>query len=200
MLNGTKKITALLLAVLLIISLSVTVYAASNVKEEHLVVGEKKSLPFSQVPYVSSDTSVIRIENSGGKYKYYAVAVGVGTAEVTGGKWMGDPSDDYLITVHHTELGAVIGKTGTMFFVIAAALLLFVVEILYIFFEAPKCGMSRLWALAPIISNILGFIIFIIIRSKHKANVRARKITCPTCGGACNDDTVFCPMCGTRLR
>lgn len=195
-----KVMLPVVLVIALVFSLSITAYAATDVEKEHIALGEKKSLRFSDVPYVSSDTSVIRIEVEGDGPRYYAVAVGVGKAEVTGGEWMGEPQEDYLFTVHQTELGVMAGRMGALFFVMAALFLLIVAEILYIFIEAPKCGMSRLWALVPIFSNVLGLVIFIIIRSKHKAGVRTRKITCPTCGGVCTDDTAFCSICGTKLR
>ncbi len=193
-----KMMLPLALVIALVFSLSITAYAATDVEEEHIAVGEKEPLLFSDVPYVSSDTSVIRIEGDGPDY--YAVAVGVGKAEVTGGEWVGKPQKEYLLTVHYTEFGVMAGRMGALFYVAAALYLLIFAEILYIFFAAPKCGMSRLWALLPIFSNVLGLIIFIFIRSKHKSGVRTKKITCPTCGGVCTDDTAFCSICGTKLR
>lgn len=195
-----KVMLPLVLVIALVFSLSITAYAASDVEKEHIALGEKKSLAFSDVPYVSSDTSVIRIEIDGNGPRYYAVAVGVGKAEITGGEWVGKPQKDYLFTVHYTEFGVMAGRMGALFYVAAALYLLIFAEILYIFFAAPKCGMSRLWALLPIFSNVLGLIIFIFIRSKHKSGVRTKKITCPTCGGVCTDDTTFCSICGTKLR
>lgn len=195
-----KVMLPLVLVIALVFSLSITAYAASDVEKEHIALGEKKSLAFSDVPYVSSDTSVIRIEIDGNGPRYYAVAVGVGKAEITGGEWVGKPQKDYLFTVHYTEFGVMAGRMGALFYVAAALYLLIFAEILYIFFAAPKCGMSRLWALLPIFSNVLGLIVFIFVRSKHKSGVRTRKITCPTCGGVCTDDTAFCSICGTKLR
>lgn len=195
-----KVMLPLVLVIALVFSLSITAYAASDVEKEHIAVGKKTSLGFSDVPYVSSDTSVIRIEIDGNGPRYYAVAVGVGKAEVTGGEWVGKPQKDYLFTVHYTEFGVMAGRMGALFYVAAALYLLIFAEILYIFFAAPKCGMSRLWALLPIFSNVLGLIVFIFVRSKHKSGVRTKKITCPTCGGVCTDDTAFCSICGTKLR
>lgn len=195
-----KMMLPLALVIALVFSLSITAYAATDVEEEHIAVGEKEPLLFSDVPYVSSDTSVIRIEVEGDGPRYYAVAVGVGKAEITGGEWVGKPQKDYLFTVHYTEFGVMAGRMGALFYVAAALYLLIFAEILYIFFAAPKCGMSRLWALLPIFSNVLGLIVFIFVRSKHKSGVRTKKITCPTCGGVCTDDTAFCSICGTKLR
>lgn len=72
----------------------------------------------------------------------------------------------------------------------------------YIFYAAPKCGMSRWWAIAPLINSVLGLIVFIVVFTRKK-NGRSRKaamvITCPTCGGKHQEGAGFCSICGTRL-
>ncbi len=98
--------------------------------------------------------------------------------------------------------------TGIMFVVIIiiwiVALLSIIIGVIYIFIEAPKCGMSRAWALLPLVSSFLGIIIFIVIRTKSKERngtlgTSGRKITCPTCGGTHPDGTETCSICGTKL-
>lgn len=72
----------------------------------------------------------------------------------------------------------------------------------YIAYAAPECGMSRWWAIAPIINNVLGLIVFIVVYTRKK-NGRSRKtavvITCPTCGGKHEEGAGFCSICGTKL-
>ncbi len=71
---------------------------------------------------------------------------------------------------------------------------------IYIFIEAPKCGMSRAWALMPLFSGVLGLIVFIVIRSSHKKSPAVgNKKNCPTCGGVHPEGTTVCSICGTQL-
>ena len=87
-------------------------------------------------------------------------------------------------------------------FIIELVLFLIIAEIIYIFIEAPKCGMSRLWAIVPLFSNLFGLIVFIIVRSNRKTgnNSPAQVVTCPTCGGVHPLGTMECSICGTKLQ
>ena len=86
--------------VLVAIILSLTVVSVSaDTFEWTMEIGEDLSLGLSDTPYESSDTSVVEIEHDGGN-KYTAVAVGEGTAKITGGTWMGHKGTTYKITVH----------------------------------------------------------------------------------------------------
>lgn len=94
--------------------------------------------------------------------------------------------------------------TGAPTIVIILAVLLFgamVFAIVYIFVEAPKCGMSRLWALVPLFSSILGLIIFITVRTNSKnAPNRTNTICCPTCNSVHPVGTTACSICGTTFQ
>jgi len=73
-------------------------------------------------------------------------------------------------------------------------------EIIYIYYAAPKCGMSRAWALLPLFSNVLGLIIFIIIKQTMNNNAASgNTIICPTCNSVQPYGTAVCPICGTNL-
>lgn len=74
-------------------------------------------------------------------------------------------------------------------------------EIGYIFVTAPKCGMSRLWALAPVIGNVFGLVVFLVLRSVAKQNTATTKnvIVCPVCNGRHPYGTDVCSICGTKL-
>lgn len=87
-----------------------------------------------------------------------------------------------------------------MMILIIVAVLLGVAAVIYIFIEAPKCGMSRLWALVPLFSNLLGLIVFIVIRSSRKQKDTSHTITCPTCNGVHPAGTTECSICGTKLQ
>lgn len=200
-----KVVTSIALVIAVIFTLSATVFAAGKVVEKSLAVGEDKSLPWSDVPYVSSNPSVIEIRKDG-NLDYTAVAVGAGEAEVTGGIWMEKPRDTFHFTVYRTEFGKHVAGMSTGARIALAfsilVLLLILAGCVYIFIEAPKCGMSRAWAIMPLLSYGLGLLAFILVRSKRKSGVKVeqiKKITCPTCGGVHPDNVTFCNICGTKL-
>lgn len=80
------------------------------------------------------------------------------------------------------------------------AVFLVIAEITYIFITAPKCGMSRFWALVPLFSNFVGLLVFIIVRSNRKACSNTHIITCPTCNSRHSEGTIECSICGTKLQ
>ena len=194
----TRRTLPFLLLITMILSLCVTAFAAGHTERERLLVGERKRLSFSDTPYISSNPSVVQIVQESSS-TYYAVGVGIGKAEVTGGTWMGFPQDSYLISVHRTGFGTL--ETGVKITICIAVVLYLLVfaEIVYIFIKAPKCGMSRLWALVPLVSNVLGLVIFIAVASNRNPK-NTKRITCPTCGSVHPQNTAFCNICGTKLN
>ncbi len=82
---------------------------------------------------------------------------------------------------------------------IVVLVLLLLAEMVYIFIAAPKCGMSRFWALVPLFSNIFGLIVFIVVRSNSKQNACGKTVVCPTCNGVHPIGTRVCSICGTEL-
>ncbi len=78
-------------------------------------------------------------------------------------------------------------------------------EVIYIFKNAPKCGMTRLFALVPLFSRLFGIFVLIMVRTNCKksesAGIKsAKKITCPTCSGVHPKGTEECSICGTKLQ
>lgn len=199
----TKRFVTLLMVALLISAFALPVMAATR-EEEHMAVGETESLPFSETPYESSDTSVVEIEHDGG-HRYTARAVGKGTAVITGGSWMGAKQTEYEIVVHKNKIGAGLGSMsevgGGVFIVfLMATLILLVAEMVYIFIAAPKCGMSRLWALVPLFSHIIGLIVFIVVRSnRNTSTAGVNTFTCPTCNAVHPYGTAVCSVCGRKF-
>ena len=219
----TKRIVVVLMAMLLIATCVLPV-AAEQI-QRNLKVGESLNLGYSNAPYESSDTDVVRVEFDGDK-SYTAVAVGEGTAVLTGGTWAG-VEREYVITVTsanttsaqdnafneiHDGFGDVFEKNWkridrthdvmeVVFIILAVVLgILLVGAIVYIFIEAPKSGMSRWWALMPLFSHVIGLVVFIVIRSERKrTGVSANTIICPTCNGVHPYGTTVCSICGTRL-
>ena len=72
--------------------------------------------------------------------------------------------------------------------------------IVYIFIAAPKCGMSRWWALVPLFSHVIGLVVFIVIRSERQKNgVGANTFRCPTCSAVHPYGTAVCSVCGKKF-
>ena len=92
----TKRMVTLLLVVLLMAAFALPVMAAHCI-QWNLTVGESLSLGYSSTPYESSDPDVVRVEFDGDE-SYTAVAVGEGSAVLTGGYW-GGVDREYEITV-----------------------------------------------------------------------------------------------------
>lgn len=83
---------------------------------------------------------------------------------------------------------------------IAVVLLAGVASAIYIFITAPKCGMSRAWAIAPLISSVIGLLVFIAIRSSRKTTASTNTVICPTCNSVHPAGTSECSICGTKLH
>lgn len=222
----TKRMVVILMAMLLIATCVLPV-AAEQIQRD-LKVGESLNLGYSSTPYASSNPGVVRVECDGDK-SYTAVAVGEGTVMLTGGTWAG-VAKEHVITEtsantppvyenilnqipdihseHEQEFNETSGRVNRTHDVMEVILIILAVvlsvlligAIVYIFIEAPKSGMSRLWALMPLFSHVIGLVVFIVIRSERKrTGVSANTITCPTCNGVHPYGTTVCSICGTRL-
>ena len=205
-----KKIIVLVVTLIMMASLFVTAYAASRF-EWTMEVGDTLSLGLSDTEYKSSNESVVVVEYDG-NHKYTAVAVGRGKAEITGGTWMGHKSTEYYITVSGSPFETMFASMGAFFIIFIIALALLLAEIIYILVEAPKCNMSRLWAIVPIFSNILGLIVFIAVRSNRKKqmqknapitayvpNASGGPVTCASCGSVLPAGSTVCYVCGSII-
>ena len=95
--KATKRILLSVLALVLVMAAAVTAFAF----DWSMKVGDTLTLMLSDTPYVSSDANVVQVRHDGGT-KYTAVAVGPGTATVSGGSWMGNAQTVYVITVTGT--------------------------------------------------------------------------------------------------
>ena len=199
--KSMKRMVTLLMVVLLMAAFALPVMAA-QMDTKHMVVG-KSDREMSATPYVSSDPDVVRVEHSGGNI-YTIVAVSKGKAILTGGSWMGAAKPDCEITVHSSGVGSVIGDMAdvsmALVIIMALMILLLLLEIVYIFIAAPKCGMSRLWALVPLFSHFFGLIAFIVVRTNRKTQVSpANTFACPTCQAVHPYGTAVCSVCGKKF-
>ena len=83
-------------------------------------------------------------------------------------------------------------------------LILFVIGImicLWVYRDAESRGMNgALWVIIVIFTNIIGLIIYLIVR-ESKLTAPPQRITqiCPQCGYVLYEEANFCPHCGKSL-
>ncbi|MBD3414545.1 MAG: zinc-ribbon domain-containing protein [Candidatus Aminicenantes bacterium] len=87
-----------------------------------------------------------------------------------------------------------------------AMLIIWIFVIVWVYKDAEKRGMNGiLWALLVFIGNLIGLLIYLIVRSdtslgkEEKREIKAPQ-PCPKCGEPVAGHFVFCPNCGTRLQ
>ena len=131
---------------------------------------------------------------------------------------MYEDAKDNLLQQHQERSKSIFSGFFIIFFI---ALALMIAEIAYIYIKAPLCGMSRLWCLAPLVSNVIGLIVFIVVSSKKTSslgveglagtikdgitdtikgtNSSSKLINCPTCDSVHPAGTTQCNICGTKF-
>lgn len=79
---------------------------------------------------------------------------------------------------------------------------LWIYVIVWVYRDAERKGMNGLlWALLVLIGNIIGLIIYLIIRSETMTRTReANGERCPDCGNSIVAGFTFCPTCGAKLK
>jgi RNA polymerase subunit RPABC4/transcription elongation factor Spt4 len=82
-------------------------------------------------------------------------------------------------------------------------LILGIVIVFWVYRDAERRGMSGvLWALLVLVGNIIGLIIYLIVRNEEfPRRISDEPIqSCPSCGKAVPQHFAFCPHCGARLK
>jgi RNA polymerase subunit RPABC4/transcription elongation factor Spt4 len=82
-------------------------------------------------------------------------------------------------------------------------LILGIIIVFWVYRDAERRGMSGiLWALLVLVGNIVGLIIYLIVRNEEFPRRIGDELTqsCPSCGKAVPQRFAFCPHCGTRLK
>jgi len=84
-----------------------------------------------------------------------------------------------------------------------AILIIWIFVIVWVYKDAEKRGMNgMLWALLVFIGNLIGLLIYLIVRSDsvpETKEVRA-PTPCPNCGEPVARHFIYCANCGTRLQ
>ena len=75
--------------------------------------------------------------------------------------------------------------------------------VVWVYRDAERRGMSGiLWALLVLVGNIVGLLIYLIVRNDElpKRIVAGETETCPSCGKVVAQKFTYCPYCGTRMK
>ena len=84
-----------------------------------------------------------------------------------------------------------------------ALLIIWIFVIVWVYRDAERRGMNGvLWALLVLIGNIIGLLIYLIVRSDSIPALKASHETqaCPNCQKEVAASFVFCPYCAARLH
>jgi endogenous inhibitor of DNA gyrase (YacG/DUF329 family) len=84
-----------------------------------------------------------------------------------------------------------------------ALLIIWIFVIIWVYRDAERRGMNGvLWALLVLIGNIIGLLIYLIVRSGSIVSPKVEQTTqaCPSCQKRVDSAFVFCPYCAARLH
>ncbi len=84
-----------------------------------------------------------------------------------------------------------------------ALLFIWIFVIVWVYRDAERRGMNGiLWALLVLIGNIIGLLIYLIVRSDGIPALKAEHTTqaCPSCQKEVDASFVFCPYCAARIH
>jgi len=84
-----------------------------------------------------------------------------------------------------------------------AGIILWIAVIIWVYRDADRRRMNGvLWALLVFIGNLIGLLIYLIVRSDNPVRPREAGVapSCPKCGKSVADSHVFCPYCSQRLQ
>ncbi len=104
-------------------------------------------------------------------------------------------------TIHIGPLGYV--HFNPLRVVTLALLVLWIFVIIWVYKDAERRGMNGvLWALLVFIGNLIGLLIYLIVRSDITSAPLAAPEThpCPSCQKPVDKGFTFCPHCGTKLQ
>ena len=82
-------------------------------------------------------------------------------------------------------------------------MILWIVVIVWVYRDAERRGMNGvLWSLLVFIGNLIGLLIYLIVRSDNLPIIQAVRNTepCPDCNRQVDSHFVYCPHCGKRLQ
>ena len=106
-------------------------------------------------------------------------------------------------SIHLGPLGYL--KLTSFSLVSLALFFLWIAVIVWVYRDAERRGMNGvLWALLVFIGNLIGLIIYLIVRQdnvpRNKTVTAAHSLTCPSCDKAVSQGYKFCPHCGSTMN
>jgi len=100
-------------------------------------------------------------------------------------------------------IGPHIFRYSSFSFLSFVLLIIWIFVIVWVFRDAERRGMNGvLWALLVFIGNLIGLLIYLIVRSDSlPSQIAEPKLkTCPSCQKSVGADFAFCPHCGARME
>jgi len=99
------------------------------------------------------------------------------------------------------SLGGAFRFVPFMFMPLALGVL-WIFVLVWVYRDAERRGMNGLlWALLVLIGNVIGLIIYLIVRSESAARLQpACCEKCPSCGTEVRAGFAFCPNCGKSMK
>ncbi|MGB2762973.1 MAG: zinc ribbon domain-containing protein [Candidatus Aminicenantaceae bacterium] len=94
-------------------------------------------------------------------------------------------------------------RLSTYSFFSLLLLIIWIMVIIWVYRDAERRGMNGiLWALLVFIGNIIGLLIYLIVRSDSEEEGKPEQATqtCPSCEKPVDSNFVFCPYCAARLH
>jgi len=105
--------------------------------------------------------------------------------------------------VESLHFGPSLIRFSTYSFFSLALLIIWILVIIWVYRDAERRGMNGiLWALLVLIGNLIGLLIYLIVRSDNALAQKAGQATqaCPSCQKSVASNFVFCPYCAARLH
>lgn len=105
--------------------------------------------------------------------------------------------------VHEIDFGPRFIRLTSLTLMSLLLLVIWIVVIVWVYRDAERRGMNGvLWALLVLIGNLIGLLIYLIVRSDIAFASQSRQATktCPGCQKPVSATFAFCPHCGTRLQ
>lgn len=81
--------------------------------------------------------------------------------------------------------------------------ILWIAVIIWVYKDAERRNMNGLiWALLVFFGNVIGLLIYIIVRSDNLPSIAStiESNPCPECGKSVTEKYTYCPYCGTKLQ
>lgn len=102
--------------------------------------------------------------------------------------------------VAQAVLAQVFGFFALALFLVVAFFVVSILIAIWVYRDAEERGMDGvLWLIVVLIANVVGLIIYLVVRSDRSADPGANGPFCPSCGASVGRGARYCPNCGHAL-